>query len=651
MNFSADQNLFSFKLGGTDAFGLAHEKQTFVNGDQTITTYKFGFLKITNVFKKYGNYGAVEWVNYFENEGEKDTLVISELFDCDCALPLAREEKRGYTAYLPSGEQSTKIYAPNGSVWSAKEFYSNADELKDNAFSGYIGVGEKRDYCASGGRSSDRNAPFFRVHKQDGGYFFAVGWTGQWAARFERTEGEIKFRSGVQDAEFYIKPGEKFRTSSVVIMPYEGSETSGINKWRRLVKAHFSLIGQPGRDKNGPLCTGIWGGMRTSSVIKRIDCIEKNELPLDYIWMDAGWYGENTAPTPDEYEGDWPMHVGDWRVSPVIHPGGLKDVADKIHKAGKKFLLWFEPERVIKGTPVTIEHPDYCLKNTDPENFTLLFNLGNPEAWQYCFDTLSRAIGEIGVDCYRQDFNMCPLEYWRAADRQDRRGITEIKHINGLYKLWDALLEKFPHLLIDNCASGGRRIDIETLRRSIPLWRSDYQCPAYPVTTGTQCHNLTFSSWMPYSGTGCGRKVDEYSMRSAYAPAMTCNFFYSERDEKYDDPEKIAVIRRYLNEYLSVREFMSEDFYPLTAVSENNDTWCAYAFDRPEQGDGVIMVFRRENSPYECAKFNLGFLDGDYVFIDADGKTFDFSTAENGRNFNVLIFKKEKSKIYFYRKK
>lgn len=52
MNFSADQNLFSFKLGGTDAFGLAHEKQTFVDGDQTITTYKFGFLKITNVFKK-----------------------------------------------------------------------------------------------------------------------------------------------------------------------------------------------------------------------------------------------------------------------------------------------------------------------------------------------------------------------------------------------------------------------------------------------------------------------------------------------------------------------------------------------------------------------------------------------------------------------
>ena len=650
MNIPND-NLFSFKLDGNDAFDLAYKKSVSETHGVTTTVYRFGDLKITNIFKKYDRFDAVEWVNYFENVGKKNTGVISALYDCDCALPLPEEQKHAWCAYLPDGKTATRLYAPNGSVWAAKEFFCDVDAIKDNAFPGYLAPGEKRAFSASGGRSSEEQAPFFRVHKQDRGYFFAVGWTGQWTAELKRTETEIEFRSGVQDAEFYLKPGEKFRTSSVVIMPYEGSETAGTNKWRRLVKTHFSLIGQPGRDQTGPLCTGIWGGMKTSSVLKRIDCIAKNELPFDYIWMDAGWYGENTAPTPDEYEGDWPMHVGDWLVSPLIHPGGLKDVSKAVHNAGKKFLLWFEPERVIEGTPVSVEHPDYCLKNADPTYRNVLLNLGNPEAWQYCFETLSRAIEEIGVDCYRQDFNMSPLKHWRAADEQNRRGITEIKHINGLYALWDALLEKFPHLIIDNCASGGRRIDIETLRRSIPLWRSDFQCPANPITEGTQCHNMTFAALMPYSGTGCGRTATEYAMRSAYNPAMTCNFFYSERDEKFDDPEKIAVIKRYLYEYLSVREFMSEDFYPLTSVSDNDDAWCAYAFDRPERGDGVIMVFRRENSPYECAKFRLGFLDGDYVFIDADGKTFDFSTAENACNFNVLIFKKEKAKVYFYRKK
>ena len=118
-------------------------------------------------------------------------------------------------------------------------------------------------------------------------------------------------------------------------------------------------------------------------------------------------------------------------------------------------------------------------------------------------------IEKLNIDCYRQDFNFQPLEYWRNNDASDRRGITEIKHINGLYKLLDALLDKFPNLLIDNCASGGRRIDIETLRRSIPLWRSDLMCPANYDIEATQCHNLSYNMWIPYSGTSSGRLYDE----------------------------------------------------------------------------------------------------------------------------------------------
>ena len=135
-------------------------------------------------------------------------------------------------------------------------------------------------------------------------------------------------------------------------------------------------------------------------------------------------------------------------------------------------------------------------------------NLGNEEAWEYCFETLSKLIEELNIDCYRQDFNFSPLAYWRKNDDPDRKGISEIKHINGMYRLWDELLKKFPHMIIDDCASGGRRIDIETLRRSIPLWRSDLQCPANYDIEGSQNHNLSFNLWMPYSGTGSGRSYD-----------------------------------------------------------------------------------------------------------------------------------------------
>ena len=69
---------------------------------------------------------------------------------------------------------------------------------------------------------------------------------------------------------------------------------------------------------------------------------------------------------------------------------------------------------------------------------------------------------------------MDPLAYWRAADVPDRQGITEIRYVTGLLAYWDELRRRRPDMLIDTCASGGRRNDLETLRRAVPLWRSDY---------------------------------------------------------------------------------------------------------------------------------------------------------------------------------
>ena len=88
-------------------------------------------------------------------------------------------------------------------------------------------------------------------------------------------------------------------------------------------------------------------------------------------------------------------------------------------------MLWFEPEHVKKNVPTAVEHPEYFLEI--PGKGDLLLDLGNENAWQYCFDTVAGMIEEIGIDCYRQDFNTDPLECWCQNDAEDRLGITEIK--------------------------------------------------------------------------------------------------------------------------------------------------------------------------------------------------------------------------------
>ena len=139
---------------------------------------------------------------------------------------------------------------------------------------------------------------------------------------------------------------------------------------------------------------------------------------------------------------------------------------------------------------------------TENKRFSFLYNGEN--TLDYCCNMLKEHISELKLDCLRIDFNFSPLPFWRENDKHNRNGITEIKNINGLYRLWDTLLDEFPGLIIDNCVSGGRRINIETLKRSVPPWRSDLVCPANYSIKGVQNHNLAYNLWLPYSGSGGG---------------------------------------------------------------------------------------------------------------------------------------------------
>ena len=76
--------------------------------------------------------------------------------------------------------------------------------------------------------------------------------------------------------------------------------------------------------------------------------------------------------------------------------------------------------------------------------------------------------------------------------------------------MWDDLLTAYPHLLIDNCASGGRRIDLETCSRSLPLWRSDNTCDMVGSDPARIAHaaiknqlmSLGLNRYVPFSTVG-----------------------------------------------------------------------------------------------------------------------------------------------------
>ena len=113
-------------------------------------------LKVTKIFREYEEFGAYEWVTWFENASERQSGMISCLNDGDFQLPFDYDEILPSRGCLPA-ETRRKIYNPIGSIWSRTEFSCQPQTILP---------GESKYFSTSGGRSSQQNAPFFDIHKK-----------------------------------------------------------------------------------------------------------------------------------------------------------------------------------------------------------------------------------------------------------------------------------------------------------------------------------------------------------------------------------------------------------------------------------------------------------------------------------------------------
>ena len=153
--------------------------------------------------------------------------------------------------------------------------------------------------------------------------------------------------------------------------------------------------------------------------------------------------------------------------------------------------------------------------------------------------------------------------------------------------------------MIDNFASGGRRIDLETISRSYPLWRSDTQCCGQAMPVQDQVQMAGLSLYVPLHGPAAGRR----SLCFRSVATMGAHF----AGDLARRP--VAKARRAIAEMKALRPLYQGDFYPLLEINANEHDWCAWQFDRPELGRGFAMVFRRAQSQYMTAQIALRGLD------------------------------------------
>lgn len=254
-----------------------------------------------------------------------------------------------------------------------------------------------------------------------------------------------------------LQPGETFVSVPVSV----GASVGGFDEAMGELTRYRRAIRRPNADNDrmpvifNDFMNCLWGDPTTE---KELPLIAKAaEAGCEYYCVDCGWYSK----------GPWWDGVGEWMPSKDRFPGGMKEVMDAVRDSGMIPGLWLELEVMGIKCPKADQVPDdwYFIRHgkrvKDKSRYQLDFR--NPAVREHASSVIKRLVEDYGVGYLKMDYNIEPgigTEYLA-----DSAGDGLLSH-NRAYLSWlDGIFEKYPDLVIENCSSGGLRMDYAMLSR------------------------------------------------------------------------------------------------------------------------------------------------------------------------------------------
>lgn len=589
-------------------------------------------------------YPEVEWTVWLENPYDNDTDLITDFYAIDDYVA------PDMVFPHPGINHPVTFTHFNGDSYSL-DGYAQIDRSLPN--------GIPLVFRNVGGRSTSTQFPYYQIGSDNRRVIAAVSWQGQWETVFCMDwEKGVHMRAGQQYFNAYIRKGEKIRSPLIALMFFDDPDYNrAMNLWRAWSRErNMPAIGMP-MTSGGT--NSLFENARKATEENQLLFINKyleNGIKLDYWWLDAQWYDYG----PEPYW-NW-CHTG-LKMDYTRFPSGFVPLAEKLEEYGGKVLAWFEPERATPGTELYENHKDWLLtvpealaqvrephekivckepddllgnlmdtvitiadENTNIDN-SLLVNLGLDEVVDWLTKRISGIIQENKISIYRQDGNMSTLRFWRHNDEPGREGILENKYCRGHLKLWDNLLSANPGLIIDTCASGGRRLDLETVRRSICLCPTDLILSPLPVTLAS--FNQTLAQWIPYYSLS----FHHGDSPSAYTLAVSFSAWFSFDADIFNEAVDFTTIKAFLAAREDLVPFLKGDFIPLLPYSRDSQNWLLWQYDRSDLGEGIIFAIAHEGSLYRsivARPLNIA-PDFDYEIRTNEGFVFDAPVRISGK--------------------
>lgn len=367
-----------------------------------------------------------------------------------------------------------------------------------------------------------------------------------------------------------LEPGEEFTTVPAVLV---GVGTGGLDAAFGELTAYRRRIRRPHRDHTAlpviynDYMNTLMGDPTTDKLRPLVTAAAA--AGAEVFVIDAGWYD-------DDAQGWWDA-VGAWEASGSRFPGGIHEVLDAIREHGMTPGLWLEPEVVGVRSPLARTLPPEAFFRRGgvrvSEHGRHHLDLRHPAARAHLDRVVDRIVGEWGVGYLKLDYNINIGPGTECGTESAGAGL--LGHHRAYLDWLGSLLDRHPGLVLENCASGGLRMDYAQLAVTQLQSTSDQQdplrCPPIAAAAATAVAPEQAAVWaypQPHFST------DEIAF--SVTGAMTGRVHLSGFLDRMS-PEQFELVRTGISVYKAIRSEIATGlpFWPLGLPSWE-DGWIAY---------------------------------------------------------------------------
>ncbi|MEY4488310.1 MAG: hypothetical protein RIQ79_818 [Verrucomicrobiota bacterium] len=306
--------------------------------------------------------------------------------------------------------------------------------------------------------------PFVALEDTEAGVTWAaqIGWAGSWQMEVSRQNDDACISGGLADREFghwtkTVVSGELFDAPPAYLTCVVGDLDAACDRLTAL--QHRPADTHPESERNLPVifnewCT-TWGDPSHEKVTALADRLKGSSVTT--LVIDAGWYKGDG--------GDWGSGHGDWIPSATLFPQGIEATAAAIRERGLIPGLWFEME-TVGDTSTAFSFADHLLKR-DGLPVTVrhrrFWDFTDPWAFAYLEEKVIDRLAVGGFGYLKIDYNET---LGLGSDHFDGLGEGLRQQVLATYRFFDRLRERLPNLVIENCSSGGHRLEPSMLART-----------------------------------------------------------------------------------------------------------------------------------------------------------------------------------------